>query len=191
MLKIRTATLEDAQALLDIYAYYVEQTAITFEYKVPTLIEFQGRIQKTLEMYPYLVEELDGKLIGYAYAGPLKERAAYDWSVEMTIYLDRHEKGHGAGKKLYLALEDALKQMGILNFYACIGYPVVEDEYLTQNSANFHAHLGYKQIGYFTKCGYKFGRWYDMVWMEKMAGEHPKKTMPIKKYPEITKELKK
>jgi phosphinothricin acetyltransferase len=187
MLTIRTATVDDAKDILNIYAYYVEKTAITFEYEVPSLEEFKGRIQKTLETYPYLVEELDGRIIGYAYAGPLKQRAAYDWCCEMTIYLDHLERGHGAGKKLYFALEEALKKMGILNFYACIGYPVVNDEYLTQNSASFHAHLGYKQIGYFTKCGYKFNRWYDMVWMEKMAGEHRENTPPIKKYRDLVK----
>ena len=84
---IRSAVIDDAEAILEIYAYYVENTAITFEYDVPSLEEMQGRIKKTLERYPYLVILHNGKIQGYAYAGPFKERAAYDWSVETTIYL--------------------------------------------------------------------------------------------------------
>ncbi|MBQ5675892.1 MAG: GNAT family N-acetyltransferase, partial [Lachnospiraceae bacterium] len=80
--------------------------------------------------------------------------------------------GCGYGRKLYEALERALVDQGILNLYACIAYPIVEDEYLTKNSAQFHAHLGYKTVGEFYKCGYKFGRWYNMIWMEKLIGKH-------------------
>ena len=78
----------------------------------------------------------------------------------------------GLGRKLYEELEARLKEMGLLNLYACIGYAEVEDEYLTNASVAFHEKMGYKLNGHFTKCGYKFGRWYDMVWMEKMIGEH-------------------
>ena len=85
----------------------------------------------------------------------------------------RHDARHGGlGRTLYEALADRLQAMGILNLYACIGYPQVEDEYLTKNSAQFHEHLGFALVGTFHNCGYKFGRWYDMVWMEKMIGEH-------------------
>ena len=169
---IRSATVEDAEAILNIYAYYVEKTAITFEYDVPTLEEMKRRIGKTLEKYPYLVILRDDKIQGYAYAGPFKERAAYDWSVETTIYLAHDAVKRGLGKKLYFALEEALKEMGILNLYACIGYPIEEDQYLTKNSAEFHEHLGYTTVGRFHKCGYKFNRWYDMIWMEKIIGSH-------------------
>ncbi|MBP5305072.1 MAG: GNAT family N-acetyltransferase, partial [Lachnospiraceae bacterium] len=101
-----------------------------------------------------------------------KGRAAYDRSCEMTIYLDKDAKKKGYGRKLYTALEEELKKRGMLNLYACIGSPIVEDEYLTKNSEEFHAHLGYTKVGTFHKCGYKFGRWYDMIWMEKFIGEH-------------------
>lgn len=169
---IRSATVEDAEAILHIYAYYVEKTAITFEYDVPSVEEFRKRIENTLKRYPYLVILADGQIMGYAYAGTFKDRAAYDWSVETTVYLAHDAVKCGLGKKLYLALEDALKEQGILNLYACIGYPEVEDEYLTKNSAEFHEHLGYEMVGRFHRCGYKFGRWYDMIWMEKIVGEH-------------------
>ena len=176
---IRDARPEDAGRLLEIYAYYVRNTAITFEYDVPTLSEFQSRMQNTMRRYPYLVIEEGGKIQGYAYAGAFVGRAAYDWSCEMTVYLDHTAHGRGLGGKLYGALEAELKEMGMLNLYACIGYPEVEDAYLTRNSAEFHAHLGYTIVGEFHKCGYKFGRWYNMIWMEKIIGEHREETKPI------------
>ncbi|MBQ9572428.1 MAG: GNAT family N-acetyltransferase [Acidaminococcaceae bacterium] len=89
------------------------------------------------------------------------------------------------GRMLYEALETELKKMGILNLYACIGYPETEDEYLTRNSAGFHAHLGYVKVGEFHKCGYKFGRWYNMIWMEKIIGEHEDRKAPIQYYPAL------
>ena len=169
---IRSASVDDAEALLNIYAYYVENTAITFEYDVPTLEEFQKRITNTLKKYPYLVIEKEGMILGYAYAGVFKDRAAYDWSAETTIYLKYDAVKCGLGRMLYEALEEEMKTRGFLNLYACIGYPIEEDEYLTKNSAQFHAHLGYRFVGEFYQCGYKFGRWYNMIWMEKLIGEH-------------------
>ena len=168
----RSASVNDAEALLNIYAYYVENTAITFEYDVPTLEEFQKRITNTLKKYPYLVIEKEGMILGYAYAGVFKDRAAYDWSAETTIYLKYDAVKCGLGRMLYEALEEEMKTRGFLNLYACIGYPIEEDEYLTKNSAQFHAHLGYLFVGEFYQCGYKFGRWYNMIWMEKLIGEH-------------------
>ena len=130
---IRTASAADAPALLKIYRPYVENTAITFEYDVPSTEEFASRIQHTLRKYPYLVAEEKGTLLGYAYAGPFHERPAYDWAVETSIYVDEH---------------------------------------LDKNSVEFHTHMGYRLVGEFHKCGYKFNHWYNMVWMEKLIGEH-------------------
>ena len=122
---------------------------------------------------------LHGAIAGYAYAGAFVGRAAYDWSCETSIYLDKNARRCGIGKTLYAALEKELKKMGILNMYACIGYPDNEDEYLTKNSAEFHSHIGFVQVGEFHKCGYKFGRWYNMIWMEKIIGEHKKDQAPV------------
>ena len=169
---IRSANPDDAEALLDIYAYYVTNTAISFEYEVPSIEEFRNRINKTLQKYPYLVAEEEGIIVGYAYAGDFVGRAAYGHCCELTIYLRRSDKGRGHGRKLYEALEKQLKEMGIKNMYACIGDPIEEDEYLTRNSEDFHRHLGFTKVGEFYKCGYKFGRWYNMIWMEKIIGEH-------------------
>ena len=146
-LTIRNATLADAPRILEIYAYYVEHTVITFEYDVPSLAEFEGRMRDIMQKYPYLVIERDGRIEGYAYAHAFVGRAAYDWAAELTIYLDHDARRGGLGCVLYEALADRLKAMGVLNLYACIGYPQVEDEYLTKNSAEFHAHTRIRTRG--------------------------------------------
>lgn len=180
--QIRQATREDASRLLAIYRHYVLHTAVTFEYEVPSLEEFQSRMQRTMQKYPYLVAEKDGTIIGYAYAGPFHARAAYGWSAEMTVYLDHQNRGKGMGRRLYEALEEALAQMGILNLYACIGIPEEEDEYLSFASERFHEHMGYVRNGFFCRCGYKFGRWYHMIWMEKIIGEHVSEQPPVRPF---------
>ena len=169
---IRPATPKDATQIQNIYAYYVANTAITFEYEIPSVEEMEARITHTLEKYPYFVVEEDGVIKGYAYADAFHERAAYSHCAELSIYLNKDEKEKGYGKALYGALEKALGEMGILNLYACIGDPITEDEYLTKDSERFHAHLGFSKIGEFHKCGFKFQRWYNMIWMEKFIGKH-------------------
>lgn len=183
-LKIRIATLADASKLLDIYAYYVQNTAITFEYEVPPLEEFEGRMRGILDKYPYIVAEREGQVLGYAYAGPFKGRPAYQWCVETSIHVQKDCRQEGIGKALYLSLEEILKSQNFQNLYACIAYPAVEDEYLTKNSVYFHEKLGYRLVGEFYRCGYKHHRWYNMVWMEKMIGEHPEAPDPIIAFPE-------
>ena len=184
-LKIRPAVPADASALLEIYVPYVEKTAITFEYEIPAAEEFACRIRKVLTRHPYLTAEADGKLLGYAYAGPFKDRAAYDWAVETTVYVRENMKRLGVGRALYGALENALRAQGILNLNACIAYPEREDEYLTRNSVQFHEKLGFHMVGQFHKCGSKFGRWYDMVWMEKLLGPHPDNPAAVRSFEEI------
>ena len=182
MVKIRSATVDDAERILEIYAYYVSNTAISFEYEVPTFEEFRGRIVKTLQRYPYLAAEEDGWIVGYTYAGPFSARTAYDWSAETTIYVDPQSRKKGIGRKLYEALEEELRKMGVRNLYARIGYPEAEDEYLTKNSAQFHEHMGFRIIGEYHQCGYKFGRWYNAVNMEKIIGDHPDRPEAIRKW---------
>lgn len=189
MVMFRNATLADAARILEIYRYYVEKTAISYEWTVPTLAEFQQRMQKTMQKYPYIVAVEDGRIIGYSYVSPFIRREAYAWSVEMTIYLDAEVRHHGAGKKLYEVMETILKRMHVLNLNACIGYPLKDDEYLTKNSAGFHKHQGYRLVGTFHDSGYKFGRWYDMIWMEKMIGEHTNHPEPVVNYNEVKAEF--
>ncbi|MCQ2506113.1 MAG: N-acetyltransferase family protein [Lachnospiraceae bacterium] len=166
-MEIRNVKIEDAKELLDIYSYYVSDTAISFEYEVPTEEEFKNRIRNITAKYPYLVAVSDGKIVGYTYAGVFKGRAAYNHCVETTVYVDKACTKSGLGRKLYSALEEELKKRGIKNMYACIAVCDAGDEYLNNNSMEFHEHLGFKLAGRFNKCGYKFGRYYDMVWMEK------------------------
>lgn len=180
---IRSALLEDAAQLLAVYAPYVRNTAITFEYEVPSEQEFAERILEVQKKYPYLtaVKE-DGTLAGYAYAAPFHARAAYDWSVETSIYLREDLRGQGIGRILYTALEDALRHQHILNANACIAFPRGEDAHLTDASVRFHHVMGYQPAGHFHQCGYKFGTWYDMVWMEKMLGVHEVPARPVIPY---------
>lgn len=179
---IRPVQKADAEALRQIYAYYVEKTAITFEYKVPTLAEFTERIEKTTAMYPYLVAVKADVVVGFAYAASFNHREAYKWAVEVTVYLDHASRGGGIGKKLYQALEKALERQGIQNINACISVPATEEqEHVDYASMHFHEHLGYRLVGRFHRCGYKFDTWYDMVWMEKFIGTHPVPAPPLDK----------
>lgn len=184
-LTIRTVTLADAPALREIYAYYVDNTGVTFEYEPPTLGEFEDRIRSTLPKYPYLCIERGGEILGFSFAHAFRERPAYDYSVETTIYIRHDVRGEGLGRMIYSALEEALKAMGITNMYACVGYTDVEDEYLTNASPRFHERMGYRTVGKFYRCGYKFGRWYSMIWMEKIIGEFTSSPAPVKPYIEI------
>lgn len=188
-ISIRIAAPEDAPALLDIYAYYVRHTAITFEYEVPTPEEFAARIRNTLKKYPYLVAVEDGVMVGYAYAGPFHSRPAYGWTAEASIYLARDCRHQGLGRRLYHALETILRQQGILNLNACVAVPEEDDDYLTHNSLDFHTHLGFRTVGQFTQCGCKFDRWYHMVWLEKLLGAHSVPPALVRPFPEIREEV--
>ena len=157
---IRPVSTADSQALLDIYRPYVEYTAITFEYEVPSIQEFEKRISKTLEIYPYLVAEENGQVLGYAYASTYYARTAYDWTTELSIYVAKEARGQGIGSALYTALEEELQARGYLRFLACIAVP-------NEASISMHEKRGYVQVAHFPKIGYKFNKWHDIVWMQK------------------------
>ena len=176
---IREATPEDAGALLAIYAPYVRETAVTFECEPPSEEAFAKRIATTLERYPYLVAERDGKPVGYAYASPFKGRSAYDWSVELSIYVDRDNRRDGIGRALHTAIADQLRAMGIVNLYACIATAEAEDEYVTFGSIRFHERMGFVEAARFSQVACKFGRWYDVVWMYKPVAEHTPDPAPV------------
>ena len=173
-MQIRCATPADAEALLGIYAPYVEKTAITFEYDVPTHEEFAARVVRTLEEYPYLVAEGEGgRILGYAYAGRLKARRAFDWAVETSIYLAGDARGRGIGRALHDALAGELACMGVTNLYALIAATEDEgDPHLDDGSIRFHERMGYREAGRLRACGHKFGRWYDLVFMELDIAAH-------------------
>ena len=159
-MKFRLATVEDAAELLKIYKPYVEKTAVTFEYEVPTIEEFAYRIEKTVAAFPYILAIKNDRIIGYAYAGRYRERAAYDWVVELSIYLDESERHRGTGTVLYKKLLSLLSLLNYQRAYACITSP-------NPKSIAFHEKCGFESIGIFPKSGYKFNQWYGIQWMDK------------------------
>lgn len=174
-MKIERVTPEDAKELLAIYAPYVRDTAVSFEYEVPSLQEFRGRIQDISKILPYIKAVEAGEILGYAYAGKFKNRKAYDWSVEVTVYVREDARRRGVGKMLYQALENSLQRIGVLNMNACIAVPKGDDKHLSNDSYHFHEKMGFHLVGTFHDSGYKFCTWYDMIWMEKMIGKHGEK----------------
>ncbi len=166
-MEIENVSVRDGKKLRDIYAYYVVKTAVSFEYKVPSVFAFCKRILKIKKKYPYIKVVENGEILGYAYATSLKKREAYCHSCEVSIYVRHDKRRMGAGRLLYGALEETLRQNGINNTYACIAYNEEEDTYLMKDSILFHEKTGFRKVGLFSWCGYKFGRYYDIVWMEK------------------------
>lgn len=182
---IRAAVIGDAPEVLDIYGYYVQHTAITYEYDIPSLTEFQERMRHILEKYPYLVALKGERIIGYAYASPYHPRAAYGWNAEMTIYLDHNERGHNVGQRLYTLLEQILQEQGIVNAVALITPPMTKDDEAVYASMHFHEKMGYELAGRIENSGYKFERWFDTITMQKQLNT-PVSPMPsIKSFEEV------
>ena len=185
-LTVRFASPADAEALVAIYAPYILKTAITYEYEIPSAVEFAGRISTYSAKYPYLVAELNGTPVGYAYACPLGSRPAFDWAVETAIYIREDCKGLGVGRALYEKLEAILKAMGICTMTAAVASVSHDDPYLTNASIAFHLRMGFTPVGTFHNAGCKFGRWYDLTWLEKAIGEyerepeHPKAVAEVR-----------
>lgn len=175
-MKIERVTVEDAEELLEIYGYYVKNTAISFEYDVPSVEEFRERIKNISALFPYIKAVDDnGKILGYSYANKFRTRAAYAWTVETTIYIRKDVRRSGIGRALYEVLEKSLKEIGVLNMYAGVAAltdPQKEDEHLTNDSIYFHQKIGFEKVAVFHKSGRKFNTWYDMCFLEKMIGEH-------------------
>ena len=159
-MSIRFATEQDIPAILAIYGPYVENTAISFEYSVPSLEEFTQRFRKYTKQFPWLVWEENGSILGYAYGSAPFERAAYGWCAEASIYLAPQAHRRGIGSKLYAVLEQLLTLQGYRKLYALV---------TTANppSVQFHLALGYRHLTEFKNCGYKFGNWYGVTWLEK------------------------
>ena len=157
---IRIATEEDAAQLLEIYAPYILNTTYTFEYDVPTEAEFLRRFRDITAQFPWLVWEEDGRILGYAYGSAPFERAAYRWCAEDSLYLRPEARGRGIGTALHNALEAILKLQGYRRIYAII---------TSENAPSlaFHRKLGYRQVGHFPDCGYKFGRCLSVTWLDK------------------------
>ena len=165
---IRFAKEYDLPQILEIYGPYVLNTAVSFEYTVPSLEEFTQRFRDITRQFPWLVWEENGKILGYAYGSLPFGRAAYRWCAASSIYLAPQAQGRGIGKKLYTALEDLLQKQGYRKTYAII----TSDN---PGSLRFHEKVGFRFIAEFPDCGLKFGNLYSVVWMEKLlnSGETP------------------
>jgi L-amino acid N-acyltransferase YncA len=163
---LRSATPQDAAALLDIYAPYVRSTAISFELEPPSVDEFAARIHKCAQDWAWLVAERRGAVLGYAYASAHRERAAYRWSVETSVYVAASAKRQGIGKRLYEALFATLTTKGFCNAYAGIALP-------NEASVALHQSLGFQPIGIFPAVGRKFDTWHDVAWFHRPLGEFP------------------
>ncbi len=169
---IRFSTEQDASALLAIYEKYIS-TSITFETEVPTVTDFAGRIRDITAVYPYLLLSDGGKAVGYAYAHRARERAAYDWYAELSVYLDPACTGRGLGKKLYGLLMDLLAMQGVRTAMGCVTLPNPASEAL-------HASLGFRLAGVSYKAGYKDGAWHDVGWFEKPLGSYDVPPAPLR-----------
>ena len=159
-MRIRTATTADVPALVDIYAPYVRETAISFEYEVPTLQDFESRVTRTLTRYPWIVAERDGTILGYAYASAFHPRMAYAWCADLSVYIACGERRRGAGRVLERAVAALCAALGYRRLYALV---------TEENAASiaFHEAVGYRRVAFFPEQGYKMGRWLGVYWLEK------------------------
>jgi len=179
-LQLRVAQEEDAPALLEIYRPYVLNTTYTFEGEVPDEEEFRSRIRTFREGYPYLILQDGGEIIGYAYAHRYRERAAYAWDAELSIYLRQGLGGHGYGKLLYTALERLLARQNVVNLYALVTVP-------NEASDHLHQHCGFRLVGTMDRAGYKLGGWHGIRCYEKriLPAEIPQPLIPFFQLPSV------
>jgi phosphinothricin acetyltransferase len=162
-MKVRDANEDDADACAAIYAPYVTDTAITFEYEPPSAAEMARRIAAAQRAHAWLVLEDDGRVVGYAYGGPYKERAAYRWSSEVSVYLETGRRRSGSGRLLYAALFERLAERGFHTLVAGITLP-------NDASEGLHRAMGFEPIGIFRRVGWKHGRWRDVAWAQRSLG---------------------
>jgi L-amino acid N-acyltransferase YncA len=163
--KVRLATEADGASILEIYTPFITDTVITFECEVPTTMDFCTRLTNIQKQYPCLVCEINGNIVGYAYASQFNKRAAYDWSVDFSVYINSQYHGKKIGKALYFALFEILKLQGYYNAYAGVTLPNIKSESL-------HESFGFRAIGLYPKVGYKLGSWYDVKWYGLTIKEH-------------------
>ena len=179
-MNLRMARPEDAGVLVELYRPYIE-TTVTFEYVCPSLEEFRGRIAHTLERYPYLVLEEGGRALGYAYAHPLAQRAAYGWSAELSIYLREDAAGRGLGERLYGALMELLALQGVRTACALVSSP-------NPHSEAFHEKLGFVRTGLQERVGYKNGRWLGLSFYQRAIGSYDREPEPVRALGELPQE---
>jgi phosphinothricin acetyltransferase len=156
--RIRIAAPADAAGVLAIYAPSVSDSATSFETAVPDAAEIQRRIETLVERFPWLVFECGGRILGYAYASPHRTRAAYQWSAEVSVYVDEAFRRRGVGRALYTALLELLRRQRFVNAYAGITLP-------NPSSVGLHESFGFVPVGVFRGIGFKFDEWHDVMWL--------------------------
>ncbi|MGE4549513.1 MAG: N-acetyltransferase family protein [Intestinibacillus sp.] len=175
---IKPATAEDAAGMLALYAPYVEHTTVSSEYEAPSLAEFTGRIETYTRQTPWLVCRIAGEVAGYGYASPHRSRAAYQWSVETSIYVAERFHRHGVARALYTALFELLTRQGYYNIFVGITSP-------NERSVKFHSAMGFVISGAYQNSMYKFGEWRDVIWMAKSLRPHEGAPHPTLPFPEL------
>jgi phosphinothricin acetyltransferase len=155
----------DAAQVASIYAPVVRETAISFEVEEPSEAEMCERIAGTLKQFPWLVCEAAGEVLGYVYAGAHRTRAAYQWSVDVTVYVHAAHRRKGVGRALYTALLGVLPLQGYYNAYAGITLP-------NPGSVGLHEAMGFEPVGVYRKVGFKLGRWHDVGWWSLVLCDH-------------------
>jgi len=173
--RIRLATVEDAEAILEIYKTYIENTRVTFEVEVPTITAFRERMERITDRFPWIVCEIDGKIAGYAYGSKHGERAAYRWSADLSVYIHENYHRYGLGTALYTALLELLRKQGYFTVYAGVSTP-------NPKSEAFHTSFGFRNLGEFKNAGYKLGAWCGVSWYELVLNEYvsePEETISI------------
>lgn len=163
--KIRFATIEDAETILEIYAEYIVNTGVTFEIEVPTIEQFRERMRRITEQFPWLVCEIDGVIAGYAYGSKHGERAAYRWSADLSVYINEKFHRRGIATALYKAVMELLRLQGYFTVYAGVSTP-------NEKSEAFHSAFGFRNLGEFKNVGYKLGQWRGVAWYEMPLAEY-------------------
>ncbi len=168
---LRPASAEDAPYLLEIYRRYVADTAVSFETEVPSEDAFAERIRRITGFYPWLVCIVDGKIAGYAYASRHRERGAYQWSADLSVYISESFHRRGMASALYTALCGLLRMQGLCTAYAGV---------TSSNPASeaFHRNFGFRTVGTYRNVGFKQGKWWDVTWFELPLGEYPHRLAP-------------
>ena len=156
--RIRLATAADGAALAEIYAPAVRERATSFELAAPDADEMARRVARLTERTPWLACEHRGAVVGYAYAGPHRDRPAYQWSVEVSAYVHPDAHRTGVARALYTALFAVLTRQGYRNAYAGITLP-------NDASVALHRALGFAEVGVYRGVGYKLGAWHDVAWL--------------------------
>ena len=176
--RLRFAQAKDAAAIRSIYQPYVLNTPVTFEYETPSADEMKNRMLQIQTAYPYLICLNEKGVAGYAYAARHRERAAYQWNAELSVYIGKDHQRGGLGRKMYTALMDILALQNVRNVYGCVTLP-------NPGSEKLHLSMGFSQCGVYPKTGYKCGKWHDVAWFEKSIAPHDRDPEPFIPLPAI------